>query len=268
MNRSETPRFENWGQEMSGARPRTRRSARRRVRISGLRMAVFGLMVAACAALLVHLIDGTASADTRPILPRATASAVNLRLRDLPGFHRTANANVSVGGDPTAQFKRCLGSSQVLSSSGRGSSSRSFSGGSGLSAVEVNSSVMATTGAVLARDSRLISNPRLPRCLAVAFAASSITSHGVTLTGSNPQAMALPAPVTEGVGVRSPLASRLSVVWTEDGLSFTVFLDVYALTVGHDELAMTVITLEQPYPLASEQRLADLMVSRALALPH
>jgi hypothetical protein len=134
--------------------------------------------------------------------------------------------------------------------------------------VEVSSSVTPTTSVVVARDSRLISDSRLPRCLAGAFAAASFTTGGVTLTGSNPQAMSLPAPVIDGGGVGSVLSTRLSVVWTANGLSFTVFLDVYAITVGRDEVGMTVVTTEQPYPLASEQRLADLMVSRALALPH
>jgi hypothetical protein len=231
-------------------------------------MAVFGLIVAACAALSVHLIDGTASADTRSISPRTIANAVNLRASDLPGFHSTGPSNVSVGGDPTAQFKRCFGSSKGFSGGGQTTSSRSFSAGTATSNVEVTSTVTPTTPIAAARDTRLITDPRLPRCLAEAFAAASFTSHGVTLSGSDPQAMSLPAPVVQGDGVSSRLSTRLSVVWSENGLSVTLFVDVYAITVGDDELGITAVTLEQPYPVASEQRLAAVMVSRALALPH
>jgi hypothetical protein len=268
MNRSETPRFDLWGQEMSGARPRTRRPARRRVRISGLRMAVFGLIVAACTALSVHLIDGTASADTRSISPRTIANAVNLRASDLPGFHSTAGSDVGVGGDPAAQFKRCFGSSRLFSAGAQTTSSRSFTADSATSSVEVTSTVTPTTRSVAGRDTRLITDPRLPRCLAAAFAAVSFTSHGVALTASDPQAMSLPAPVVQGEGASSPLSTRLSVVWTSNGLSFTLFVDVYAITVGDDEIGITAATVGQPYPLPSEQRLAAVMVSRALALPH
>jgi hypothetical protein len=268
MNRSETPRFDLWGQEMSGARPRTRRPARRRVRISGLRLAAFGLIVAACAAVLVHLIDGTASADPRLTSPQAIAGAIDLRLADLPGFRTQHDANSSVGDQLGQSLGDCVGASgPTLSAALGGQASATFSGGSGLNATGIASFVSVGSSAQVSRDSSVMHGRRFTACFADTLA-KAITADNSSLSASSPQVMALPAPVDIDGGARTQLAMRASITVSEGGLSFTAWVDFYFLTVGRDEIGLMAFTLEQPYALGSEQRLAALMVSRARALPH
>ncbi|MGH2851483.1 MAG: hypothetical protein ACRDLP_12790 [Solirubrobacteraceae bacterium] len=232
-------------------------------------MAVFGLIVAACAALSVHLIDGTASADTRSISPRTIVNAVNLRASDLPGFQVKPDSSAGGGGTLAQSLVQCVGpAGEGLNTTPQAQVAANFTSGSGLGSAGVSSFVIVTSDAQVASDSKVLGDPRFGRCMA-RLLSTAISADGATVAASNPQAMTLPdPPVARGSAVRSPLALRLSVTLTGDGLSTTAWVDFYFVTVGRDEIFFGAYTLDQPFSLAAEHRIARVLVSRALALPH
>lgn len=269
------PRFDCWGEDLRRARGQTRRRRPRRAQLSWRGLALLALICAGGAALAVHLAAGPASGSsaTTTVLPstatpQAVAHAVNLRLSDLPGFRLGSGGGVSATGESAGQLKQCLGSGAGIVGGAAGSSSPDFMSGAGLQAVSLGSTVSVVSASQLARDDALAGNPRLPQCLANAIASMKLGAHGTTITGSDPIGATLPPPVLPGGAVRSMVATRASLTWTANGLPIPVYLDLYVVAVGHDEVSLYAFSTQQPYPMADAQRLIALLVGRALAQPH
>ena len=165
---------------------------------------------------------------------------------------------------------QCVGpvGGEELNTAPQAQSAASFTSGSGLGSAGVSSFVIVTSDAQVASDSKVLSDPRFGQCMA-RLLSTSISADGATVAASNPQALTLPdPPVARSGAVRSPLALRLSVTLTGAGLSTRAWVDFYFVTVGRDEICFGVHTLDQPFYLGAEHRIARVMVSRALALPH
>jgi len=64
------------------------------------------------------------------------------------------------------------------------------------------------------------------------------------------------------------LGLRASMTWSVNGLNFPVFVDLYVIALGHDELTMFALSTEQPYSIAAEDRLVALLERRAQRLAH
>lgn len=226
-----------------------------------LAYAVIAAVCAVGAGLVVHF------ATSGSPSPRAIADAINLRLSDLPGFQLGSNAGVSTSGDPSAQFKQCFGGG-VPDDGTPSFGSPDFDSGGGLQDVSVGSSVSFVAPSTLARDATLARDPRFPQCVSDALAAINYSAHGVQITGSNPTATTLPVPVSASASVDPVLGMRAAMTWTADGINIPVYIDVYLVGVGHDELSVFGFATQSPLSSSTAQRLVNLVVTRALAQPH
>jgi hypothetical protein len=226
--------------------------------------------VAVLVALLASAGSSSAAAATG-VTPsdRALANAVNLKLSDLPGFRLGSTDSGSVGGDPGTQFSKCFGAGSKGSGDDAPSvSSPDFLKGTGLEEVSLDSTVEFSSTAALTSDATLAKSPRFPQCVADALAALTVSTQGVKVTGGNPHAERLPSEVKTTGSVNSMLSMRASMTWTVRGLSFPVYMDLYVVAVGHEEITMFVFATVEPVVVASEWRLMALMINRALAKPQ
>jgi len=202
---------------------------------------------------------------------RAIAAAIYIRRSDLPaGFIVQANAGVSIGGDPQTQFKSCYGPGATAPGGNSPDvSSPSYSKDSGVGeTVTVGSGVGFPSPAQLARDKGYAGSPKFPRCVADAFAALTFKTDGVTVTGSQPRGVELPDQVDTTAAVQTLVGLRASFTWTVRDVSLPVYLDLYVVRVGGEELDLYVFATRQPVLISSEAHLLSLMVTRALAHPH
>lgn len=88
------------------------------------------------------------------------------------------------------------------------------------------------------------------------------------ITAANPTATTLPIPVSASAGVDPVLGMRAAMTWAADGNEIPVYVDVYLVGVGHDELSIFMASAENPVSASTEQRLVNLVVARALGQPH
>jgi hypothetical protein len=202
---------------------------------------------------------------------RAIAAAINIRRADLPaGFSVEPNSGVSYGGDPATRFKSCYGPGAT--EPGRNSpnvSSPSFSkNAADGESVAVGSGVAFPSRDQLARDTGYAGNPRFPQCVAEAFAALTLKAEGVKITGSRPRGVELPNQIRATADVQTLLGMRASFTWTVRGVSLPVYLDLYLVRVGGEEIDLYTFATVQPVLISSEAHLLSLMVARALAQPH
>lgn len=268
----ESPDFDRWGNEFDGAPAAGIRRARTLADLSLVRVATLAVVLAAVAALIVHFAGGgrTATQATRPLTQSAVAAAVNVRLADLSGFHVGSSAGVTVGRDPASAFAQCLGSSASPAASPIPSfQSPDLVSGTGLQFVSLSSTVGFAPASVLASDAQLAANSRFAPCVANALAGLTYRAHGLAITsGGDAQATPLPFPPSAGHGVHRMLGLQASMTWSVNGLNFPVFVDLYVVTLGHDELSLFALSSEQPYSIATEDRLLGLLERRALRDPH
>jgi len=272
----ESPDFDRWGSEIEGPEDRTTAAGDARPRSfadrSLVRVAALAILAAAVVALIVHFAGGgrPASATANPTTHRAVAGAINVKLADLAGFHVGSSAGVSVGEDPRSAVERCLGTSLSAAETQTPSfGSPDFVSGTGLAFVSLGSSVSFAAPSTLASEVTLAADPRFPPCLANALAALTYRAHGLAITsGGGAQATPLPFPPARGHGVHGMLGLRASMTWSVNGLNFPVFVDLYVVTLGHDELSLFALSSEQPYSIATEDRLVALLESRAQLHPH
>ena len=270
----ESPDFDRWGTAIDGASDGVAviTPARRLAELSFPRVAVLALLAAALGALIVHFAAGGRSTGSPagPTTHPAVAAAINLKLADLTHFHAGSSAGVSVGGNPTAAFTACFGSSVGPAALPTASfQSPDFVSGTGLAFVSLGSSVSFVPAVVLANETSLAAGSRFPQCLANALAGLTYRAHGLAITsGGGAQATPLPFPSGAAGSVRAMLGLRASMTWSVNGLNFPVFADLYVVALGHDELTVFALATEQPYSIAAEDRLVALLERRAQRLAH
>ena len=268
----ESPDFDRWGTDFDGPRAARLQRTRSVADLSRARVATLAVVAAALVALIVHFAGGgrAASQAARPTTHRAVAAAINVELADITGFHVGSSAGVSVGTSPATAFTHCFGSSVSLAAAGTPSfQSPDFVSGTGLQFVSLGSTVGFAPASVLASDAALAANPRFAPCVANALAALTYRAHGLAITGGGgAQATPLPFPPSRGHGLHTMLGLRASMTWSVNGLNFPVFVDLYVVTLGHDELSLFALSSEQPYSIATEDRLVAMLEGRAQRDPH
>ncbi len=265
----ESSDFERWGSEIAGPQESAPAARSRGLGdLSPVRVVAFAITAAALAALIAHFATGGSSRSTagNPRSHAAIASAVNVRLADLTGFHVSSNAGVSVGGDPSTVLERCFGSNLAAATN---VASPDFISGTGLQFVSLDSTVGFATPAVLASEAALAANSRFAPCVASGLAGLTYRAHGLAITsGGGAQATPLTLPSAHGRDTHTILGVRASMTWSVNGLNFPVFVDLYVVTLGREELSLFVLSSQQPYSIATENRLVALLESRALLNPH
>ncbi len=266
----EAPDFDRWGTDMGGPPGGTAviTPARRPADLSLVRVAALAVVAAALAALIVHFTAGgrSTSSPAGPTTHLAIAAAINLRLADLTGFHTGSSAGVSVGGSPSTAFTQCFGSSAGPAASFQ---SPDFVSGTGLQFVSLGSTVSFVPAVVLANETALAGGSRFPPCLANALAALTYRAHGVAITsGGGAQATPLQFPTGAAQSAHAMVGLRASMTWSVNGLNIPVFVDLYVVALGHDELTMFALSTEQPYSIAAEDRLVALLERRAQLHVH
>jgi len=270
----ESPDFDRWGTDIEGTPDGIADTtpSRRPSDLSLVRVAVLAVVVAALVALIVHFAAGgrSTSSPAGPTTHGAVAAAINVKLADLTHFHVGSSAGVSVGGNPTTAFTQCFGSSVGPAALPTASfQSPDFVSGTGLQFVSLGSTVSFVPAVVLASETALAANSRFPPCLANALAALTYRAHGLAITsGGGAQATPLPFPAGAPHIARAMLGLRASMTWSVNGLNFPVFVDLYVIALGHDELTMFALSTEQPYSIAAEDRLVALLERRAQRLAH
>jgi hypothetical protein len=240
-----------------------------RVRLQSL--ALGPVLAAAVLVMLLGSAGSSSAAVARAITPsdRALANAVNLKLSDLPGFRLGSTGGAGVGGDPGTQFSKCFGAgSNALGSNAPTVNSPDFVKGAGFEEVSLDSTVEFASPAALTSEATLAKSPRFPQCVADALAALTLSARGAKITGGDPHAERLPSEIKTTATVDSMLSMRASMTWTVRGLSFPVYMDLYLVAVGHEQITMFVLATAEPVVVASEWRLMTLMINRALAKPH
>ena len=267
----ESPDFDRWGSEIEG--PPERRPGPGNARsLSPLNLAGIVIVVAALVALIVHLTAGGRAPGpaANPTSPSAVAAAINLRVSDLAGFHAGSSGGVSVGGDPDSALRECFGTGAGAVAPPTASfRSPDFVSGAGLQFVSLGSTVGFSTATALASERVLAADPRFPPCLANALAALTYRVHGLAITsGGGAQATPLPLPPARGGAVHTLLGVRASMTWSVNGLNFPAFVDLYVATLGKEELSLFALSSEQPYSIATEDRLVALLETRAQRHPH
>jgi hypothetical protein len=252
-------------------------STERRARRNAWTLFSIGIVAAAAAALAVVL-TGSAT-PTTPNAPAAIARAINVRQSDLAGFTVEPNANATISGRPQERFNRCVGLGTLIDyvrdggdSAARGISSPQFTSGSGLRSEAVSSTVgvEASRNAVaneLAQARSQLAGHRVQDCLDQAL--DHVTYHypdgrSIALGAVHVYPVASPAGGTDG-----QVAIEVEMMLTAStGVSVPVYMDMFGFGVGRDALSLLTFGVEQPFPFATELRLASLMVSRATRLPH
>jgi hypothetical protein len=189
------------------------------------------------------------------------------------------NANATMSGQPQERFNRCVGLGTLVAyvrDSGelatRGISSPQFTSGSGLQSEVVSSTVAIEASHTvvaneLAQARSQLAGHRIQGCLDQAL--DHVTYHypdgrSIALGDVHVYPVASPAGGTDG-----EVAIEVEMMLTAStGVSVPIYMDMFGFGVGRDALSLLTFGVEQPFPFATELRLASLMVSRATRLPH
>ena len=185
----------------------------------------------------------------------------------MPGFRvGSGSAGVTATADPAAAFTQCFGTIYGTAAIDSPTvNSPAFVVGDGLQSAAVGSSVSIASDAQLANDASLAGDPAFPQCFSAALASVTWSAPGVSVTGSNPATTTLPPAVAASGTVEPILSMRATTGLSAGARSIPVTVDVYVVTVGHDELTFYAFSAGAPFSASREQQLVSLLVHRALA---
>ena len=276
VTRGADPFGNSYEQESSGPAPIG--SAERRPRRRGWMLVAIGVGAAGTAALAVVLTSG---GTPTPSTPAAIARAINVRQSDLPGFTIEPNANATFGGQPQQRFNRCVGFGTTLLAYVRNGSdlaaqaaisSPHFTDGSGLQSESVSSAVAiegshTVVAHELAQARSQLAGHRVDDCLDQAL--DHVTYHypdGMSIALGDVGVSPVPSPAG---GTDGEVAIELEMTLTAStGATVPIYMDMFGFGVGRDALSLLTFGIQDPFPFATDLRLASLMVSRATQLPH
>lgn len=200
-----------------------------------------------------------------PASQRAIAAAINLRSPDLPGFRLSSagSGGVTFGGESGSLFKRCWGSDNTGLS---GINSPTFDAGSALQTESVSSNVaVASSPGAVVSDLALARSALLRSCIVQAWDSVTFTQTGVQGGFSGAQITSLSVPMAQA---DTSVGLRMTAMLNVESVSLPIYVDIYGFGVGRTEVTLTTFGAAQPVPVATEQRLSALLVSRAIAQPH
>lgn len=198
----------------------------------------------------------------------AFASAVNLRLTDVPGF------KVSAEHEHESPAEKALEAKMLGCTGGVGSNegllkadSKDFHREVGIVNEGVSSHITVVQSApVAAREFAAMSNPRIRSCLAhytnllFGLLAKSPESNGMKATPVSITPLSISAP-----GMSVSFALRMTAAITDRGARIPFTMDLLGFAYGPAEVALFAYALPEPVPAATEQRLFSLLARRAIA---
>jgi hypothetical protein len=217
--------------------------------------------LAVLAAVLGFVVASAGSSPSQTVI----AAAVNLRASDLPGFRLSSGGSggVTFGGESGSLFRRCWGSDGTGLA---GIDSPTFDAGSGLQAESIGSNVaVASSPVAVVSDLALASSARLRSCIAQAWDSVTFTEKGVQGGFSGAQITSLSMPMARA---ETSVGLRMTAMLDVESVSLPIYVDIYGFGVGRTEATLTTFGVQQPVPVATEQQLSALLVSRAIAQPH
>ncbi len=266
-----SPEFEHWGNEIAEPAPEGAATRRARPRLT-LRLGAVALAVIGLIVLIAALSSGGGGSAPRPsgtATPAEVAAQINLRVADVPAYHRGPAAGMTVGADPNGAIAACMAGNGPALLTATPIASPVFGSGTGLHFTSIESTVALSTPAVVAQEIQAAATPAFANCAANALAALSYRVHGLAITGGGgAQATPLPLPASHSAVVHTILAQRASMNWSVSGISLPVFVDAYEVAVGRDVLSLFALSSQQPLSIPTESALISRLERRTLARTH
>ena len=197
----------------------------------------------------------------------AIARAINLRATDLPGF--TSQPGGGGGGTPFGPQLNSTCSGLV----GAGhpgqrayASSPEFMKTSGLRSQQVQSEVAIERSRRIVTHDLAVGRSKHTRvCIKSVLEALSFTEQGTRFTLTNVSVTPLRVNIA---GTNGSFGLRLHAAVSALSIKVPFTIDLIGAAVGRDEISLIAGGTDEKFPRNTEQQLSQLLVSRALALPH
>lgn len=226
-------------------------------------VAAGALLVAAIGVLSIAPIAGAAGSPGQ----LAIAREINLRAADLPGF--TSHPGRNNGASPFGSQINSTCSGIVGAGYHRGTAhagSPLFMITSGLQSEEAQSAVeIEHSRRVVKRDLAAGRSKHTRVCIATVLRALKFTEQGTQFTLTNVRVTPLRV---AAAGASGSFGLRVHAAVSALSISIPFSIDMIGIAVGRDEISLTTEGTDRKFPRKTEQRLTQLLVSRALALPH
>jgi hypothetical protein len=197
----------------------------------------------------------------------AIARAVNLRAADLPGF--TSQSAGNNGANPFGAQINSTCSGLVSGARHRRTAhagSPLFMTTSGLRSEQVQSAVEIERSRRVVRHDLAVGRSKHTRvCIASVLKTLKFNEQGTQVTLTNVRVTPLRVAVS---GATGSFGLRVHAAVSALSISIPLNIDMIGIAVGRDEISLLAEGTERRFPRKTEQRLTQLLVSRALALPH
>jgi hypothetical protein len=226
------------------------------------------LAAATCAASVVIVLSIAPSAvGAGSPAQRAIVRAINLRAADVPGFtphSGTAAAALPFGAQINATCSGLAGASKHPRAAH--ASSPLFLRSSGLHGEYAQSDVaVERSRRVVTHDLSVARSKHTRVCLKQILQGLTIPEQGTTFRITGARVTVLHPTVA---GADGSFGIRLRAAITGLSVRIPISVDVLGFAVGRDEITLTTGGVERTFPSSTQEQLARLLVSRALALPH
>jgi hypothetical protein len=202
--------------------------------------------------------------------PVAVGNAIVLRSVGPPGFLVASPRHAHFGAAGVSNYagSQCLGSDAngarnstlVMSTASRSNKDELEQA---VSAVVIKPSVAAVR-----RDFSVFRSPGILSCFAQeiqGIAQTASVTSGQQVTVSDVQTVDVPF---KALGSDAAFAWRVSATVNDAGLSAGMYLAIREFALGRDEVMLETESLGEPFPPDTENRLASLLLARALAEPR
>ena len=226
--------------------------------------AAVGCLVAGLGVLLIAPIAAGAGSSGQ----LAIARAINLRAADLPGFSPQPGGNS--GANPFGSQINSTCSGLVGGGQHRGTAhagSPLFMSKSGLlRSEEVQSAVEIERSRRVVRHDLAVGRSKHTRvCIAAVLGTLKFNEHGTEVTLKNVRVTPLRVAIP---GADGAFGLHIHAAISALSLSIPFNIDMIGIAVGRDEISLLTEGIDRKLPRKTEQQLTQLLVSRALALPH
>jgi len=196
----------------------------------------------------------------------AIARAINLRAADVPDF--TAQPGGSSGGSPFGPQinSTCSGLVATGHRKATDASSPLFASSSGLQSEQVQSQVEIERSRRVVTHDLAVGRSRHTRvCIEDVLQGLTFTEQGTQVTFKNVRVTPLRVDIS---GANGTFGLRVRATISALSIGIPIDIDLIGAAVGRDEISLTTAGIDRGVPRKTDQRLTQLMVSRALALPH
>ena len=226
------------------------------------------MAAAACAAAVVIVLSIVPSAvGAGSPGQRAIVRAINLRAADVPGFTPQSGSTAAALPFGAQINATCSGLAGVSKHSRAAhASSPLFLRSSGLQGEYAQSDVaIEHSHRIVTHDLSVARSKHTRVCMKQILQGLTIPEQGTTLTITGVRVTALHPTVA---GADGSFGIRVKAAIEGFLVRIPISVDVLGFAVGRDEITLTTGGVERTFPSSTQEQLARLLVSRALALPH